>query len=61
MKTEKIVRNLIQVGQVNSINPSQGTVTVLRPDKDNSITSDIPLLNAEYNMPQVGEQVYASF
>lgn len=61
MNVESLVRNLIQVGQVNSVDPETGTVTVIRPDKDNAITDNIPLLNFEYNMPSVGDQVVCIF
>src|SRR5690606_14646915 len=57
----QLARNLIRVGQVNSVDPGKGTVRVLFEDKDNLISDDIPLLNFEYNMPKVGDQVLCVF
>lgn len=60
-KALRIARNLIKIGQVNSVNPSQGTVQVLFPDKDDLVSNDLPMLNHEYNMPNVGDQVLCLF
>jgi len=56
-----IARNMIRVGLVNSIDPVKGTVKVFFPDKDNTVSSDLPLLSFEYNIPSVGDQVVCLF
>lgn len=57
----RIVRNLIRVGRVNSVNPKQGTVRVLFEDRDNLISEELFLLDHEYNIPEVGDQVLCLF
>ncbi|MFC4403325.1 phage baseplate assembly protein V [Gracilibacillus xinjiangensis] len=61
MDVLKIVRNVIRVGQINSVDEDNGTVDVLFVDKDNQIASNLPLPNFEYNMPRVGEQALCVF
>jgi phage baseplate assembly protein gpV len=56
----KIARNLIKVGLVNSRDTNKGTVKVLFPDKDNTVSNDLPILSC-VNMPNVGEQVLCLF
>ncbi|MGO4890285.1 hypothetical protein ACJ2A9_21260 [Anaerobacillus sp. MEB173] len=58
--TLALVRNIIKVGQVNSINMNMGTVRVLFEDRDNSISNDLPVLNSS-PMPIVGQQVVCVF
>lgn len=57
----KIVRNLVKVGQVSSIDPEKGTVKVTFPDKDDIVSDDIPMLNFEYHMPDIEDQVWCLF
>ena len=49
----------IRVGQVSSINYSEGTIKVLFQDKDQTVTDDLPILtfNDEYKMPKIGAYV----
>lgn len=56
-----IARNILRVGLVNSIDPAKGTVKVLLPDKDDIVTTDIPMLSFEYHMPEVGDSVLCVF
>lgn len=57
----RLARNLIKVGIVNSVNPEKGSVDVLFEDKDRAIFDDLPMLNFEYNLPDVGDQVLCVF
>lgn len=57
----KLVRNLVKVGQVSSIDPEKGTVKVLFLDKDDIVSDDIPMLHFEYHMPEVEDQVLCLF
>lgn len=57
----KILQNMIRVGQVNSVKAEKGTVQVLFEDKDDAVSHDLPLLNFEYHMPEVGDQVICLF
>lgn len=56
-----LVRNLIRVGKVNSVNAVSGTVDVLFEDRDNQILSDLPLLAIEYDIPEIGQQALCLF
>ena len=49
----------IVVGRVSSINKSTGMLRVTYPDRDNSVTAELPLLSFtdEYKIPSVGSQV----
>lgn len=53
--------NILRVGIVDSINPSEGTVRVVFEDKDDVIGEDLPLLDRDYNMPKIGQQVLCLF
>lgn len=55
------IRNLIRIGIVSSINEEGGTVRVIYDDKDNMVSDELPLLNSEYNMPDIGAQVLCIF
>lgn len=57
----RLVKNIIMVGVINSVNPSKGTVDVLFEDRDNLIVSDLPLLSFEYDMPEIGAQALCIF
>jgi phage baseplate assembly protein V len=56
-----LVRNLIRVGQVNTVNETDGTVQVLFEDRDNFISGDLPMFSFEYDMPEPGEQAVCLF
>lgn len=49
----------IRVGRVSSINYESGMARVTYHDKDDSVTSEFPILtnNDEYRMPQIGQDV----
>ncbi|WP_297429324.1 phage baseplate assembly protein V [Clostridium sp.] len=58
---EGTIRNLIRVGIVSSINETNGTVRVIFDDKDDMVSDELQLLNSEYNIPEVKEQVLCLF
>lgn len=49
----------IRIGRVSDVNYEDGMLRVTYRDKDESVTSDFPMLtnNDEYRMPQVGQHV----
>ena len=49
----------IRVGKVSSVNYEAGMICVAYRDKDDSVTSEFPVLtnNDEYRMPQIGDSV----
>ena len=47
----------IRVGKVSAVDYDAGTVRVVYHDKDDSVTSSLPLLSDEYHMPEVGDMV----
>lgn len=49
----------IRIGKVSSVNYAQGMIRVTYPDRDNSVTAEIPMFSFtdEYKMPKVGSQV----
>ncbi|WP_163538310.1 phage baseplate assembly protein V [Gracilibacillus sp. YIM 98692] len=55
-----LAKNMIRVGQVNNVYPSDGKIDVLFADKD-EVATKIPLLNHEYHMPNVEEPVLCLF
>jgi phage baseplate assembly protein gpV len=58
---EGVMKNLIRIGKVSSINYEGGKVRVVFPDKDNLVSSELPMLSAEYNIPEVGDAVLCIF
>ena len=60
-KIINLLKNLIRVGKVSSINYNKGKIRVLFPDKNNIVTDEIPYLSFEYNMPKVGDTVLCLF
>lgn len=56
-----LAKSLIRVGIINSVNAAEGTVDVLFEDRDNMISSDLPLLAFEYDIPKVGQQALCLF
>ena len=49
----------VRIGRVSSINYEKGMIRVTYPDRDDSVTAEIPVLayTDEYKMPSVGSQV----
>jgi len=50
----------LMIGEVSKIDASEGTVRVFFPAYE-YVSKDLPLLNFEYNMPKVGDQVACLF
>lgn len=50
---------LIRIGKVSSVDAVSGTVRVTYPDRDDSVTAELPVFSFtdEYKMPKVGSQV----
>jgi phage baseplate assembly protein gpV len=50
---------LIRIGRVSSVNTSGGTIRVTYPDRDDSVTAEIPVFSFtdEYKMPPIGAEV----
>ncbi|MBP1924588.1 phage baseplate assembly protein gpV [Sedimentibacter acidaminivorans] len=57
----KLVKNIIKVGQVSSINFNKSSVKVTFPDKDNIVSNYLPILNPGYYIPKIGDQVVCIF
>ena len=53
------MKDVIRIGKVSSVNASAGTVRVTYPDRDDSVTAELPVFSFtdEYKMPSVGSQV----
>ncbi len=51
------MENVIRVGKVSAIDYQTGMVRVVYHDKDDSVTRAIPMISAEYKMPEIGDQV----
>lgn len=51
------MEDVIRVGKVSAIDYETGMVRVVYHDKDDSVTRAIPMISAEYKMPEIGEQV----
>lgn len=51
--------SLIRIGRVSSINYGQGMIRVTYPDRDDSVTAEIPVFSFtdEYKMPPIGAEV----
>lgn len=47
----------IRLGKISSINYAGGKARVIYEDRDNSVTSDLPFLAWQYNMPKVNDLV----
>ena len=52
-------QKFIRIGKVSSVNYDQGMIRVTYPDRDDSVTAEIPVFSFtdEYKMPKVGSQV----
>ena len=63
MATDSHGRNMIRIGRVSSVHPSEMAVKVVFEDKDNLVSDKLPVLvrgsskNRDYWLPDVGEQV----
>ena len=53
------MKDVVRIGKVSSVNAPDGMVRVTYPDKDDSVTAEIPMFSFtdEYKMPKVGSQV----
>ena len=56
-----MLKNMIRIGRVSSINPIKGTVRVIIEDQQNMVTDDLPLFSDEYYMPKSGDRVLCLF
>lgn len=53
--------NGICIATVSKINYAKGTVDVIFPDRDNCTSSGLSVMDSEYNLPSVGDQVLVAF
>ncbi|MCT4543300.1 MAG: baseplate assembly protein [Vallitalea sp.] len=60
-KSIQTLLNVVKVGKVSSINIENGTIDVVFEDKDNMICPNLPLMDIEYKIPAIGEQVLCLF
>lgn len=64
---DSIIKNLIRVGIVSSVDAAACTVRVAFSDKENMVSYDLPVLqnntlnNKSYHLPDAGEQVVCLF
>lgn len=49
--------DILRIGKISSVNYADGTARVLYTDRDNAVTAELPLLSAEYYMPQPDDVV----
>ena len=47
----------VRFGKISSVNYEAGTVRVVYHEKDDCVTSEIPLLSSEYKTPEVDDAV----
>lgn len=52
-----MANDTIRIGKVSSVDYAKGTVAVVYPDRDNSVTTGLPMLSNRYFMPEPGDQV----
>lgn len=61
------LKNMIRVGVVSSINPTNGTAKVVFHEKEELVSGDLPIIyrqtfkNKDYTMPDIDEQVVCVF
>lgn len=57
------LKNLIRVGTVSTVNAERGTVRVTFPDKDDSVSNELPVLRlgGTFAMPHVGDNAVCLF
>lgn len=58
---DSVLKNLIRIGIVSSINEKNGTVRVVFDDKNDLVSDELPLLSFQYDMPKIKEQVLCVF
>lgn len=56
-----MLKNLVRIGHVSSVNPARGTVRVVIDDQQALVTNDLPVLAFEYHMLNVGDLVLCVF
>jgi phage baseplate assembly protein V len=56
-----MLKNMIRIGKVSSINPAKGMVRVVIEDQQDMVTNDLPMLSNEYNLPTIGDLVLCLF
>lgn len=65
--TREILKSLIKIGEVSSVNYANGTARVVFDDDDSIVSYDLPvlqtntLLNKDHALPDVGEDVVCLF
>lgn len=54
-----MAEKLIRIGNVSSIDYEKGMIRVTYPDRDDSVTAELPVFSFtdEYKMPRVGSEV----
>lgn len=54
-----MAEKLIRIGKVSSVNYDKGMIRVTYPDRDDSVTAEIPVFSFtdEYKMPPIGAEV----
>ncbi len=63
----KVIRNMVRVGKVSTVNGKDCRVKVVFPDKENCISDELPVIQigsagtAGYWVPEVGTQVLCLF
>ncbi|MGG1442166.1 phage baseplate assembly protein V [Brevibacillus laterosporus] len=64
---DSLLKNLIRVGRVSVVYPERCTARVLFDDRDNLVSSELPMLgrgslsNKDYWLPDVNEMVWCLF
>lgn len=56
-----ILKNIVRVGRISSINDSKGTVRVKFDDKDDMVSGELPMFDFEYRLPQIEQPVLCIF
>lgn len=56
-----MLKNLIRIGKISSVNAVKGTVRVVIEDQQDIVTDELPMLAFEYYMPEVGNLVLCAF
>lgn len=50
--------DIVRVGYISAVNYREGTAQVVYKDRDNCVSSYMPLWSNEYNMPEIDTLVY---
>jgi len=56
-----MLKNLIRIGKVSSIDAAKGTVRVTLEDQQDIVSNDLPMMAFEYYMPKVNDLVLCLF